>query len=119
MGKPIEFKTLCKTKDGRDLDMILREVFLKEEESKEIGFIGYLLDITELRKREEELRESRQLYYELVEGVNSIVLRMDGEGRLLSSIGLQKNYSATPDTRSSGGILWGPLFQKLNPLAGI
>ena len=82
MGKPIEFKTLCKTKDGRDLDMILREVFLKEEESKEIGFIGYLFDITELRKREEELRESRQLYYELVEGVNNIVLRMDGEGTI-------------------------------------
>jgi PAS domain S-box-containing protein len=56
-GKPIEIETFCKTKDGRELNILLREVFLEEEVSKEIGFIGYLFDITELRKQEEELRE--------------------------------------------------------------
>ena len=73
---------MCKTNDGKDLGIILREVFLKEEESKEIGFIGYLFDITELRRQEEDLRESRRSYYELVESVNSIVMRMDTKGTI-------------------------------------
>ena len=57
-GKPIEFKTLLKTKDGRELNILMKEIFLEEEVSKEIGFVGYLFDITELQKREEELKKA-------------------------------------------------------------
>jgi PAS domain S-box-containing protein len=82
LGKSIEVETLCKTKDGKDLNILLKEVFLEEEVYKDIGFVAYLIDITELRKREEELQESRQRYYELVEGVNSVIMRMDTEGEI-------------------------------------
>jgi PAS domain S-box-containing protein len=60
LGKPIEIETLCKTKDGRDLNILLKEIFLEEGVCKEIGFIGYLLDITELHRREEELKEIKE-----------------------------------------------------------
>ena len=54
MDKHIDLETRCKTKDGKSLDIVLREVFVSGEVSKEIGFVGYLMDITELRKRERE-----------------------------------------------------------------
>jgi PAS domain S-box-containing protein len=57
--KHIEFETLCKTKDGRVLNILVSEIFLEEKVSKEIGFISYDFDITKLRKREEEVKEAR------------------------------------------------------------
>jgi PAS domain S-box-containing protein len=75
LGKPVELETLCKTKDGRDLNILLKEVFLEEGVSKEIGFIGYLLDMTELRKREAELKDVISTF--------GLVLSRASEGDLL------------------------------------
>jgi PAS domain S-box/PAS domain S-box len=55
---------------------------LKKEASKNVGGISYLFDITNLRELEKELRESRQCYYDLVEGVNSVVMRMNVNGTI-------------------------------------
>jgi PAS domain S-box-containing protein len=83
MDKPIEFETLLRTKDGRDLNILLREVFLGEEISKEIGFIGYLFDITELKKREAELDEARMRLEGIVANMADALCVVDNEGKWL------------------------------------
>lgn len=47
-----------------------------------IGYQGVTRDITRRRRAEEALRVSEAKYRELVENANSIILRMDGEGRI-------------------------------------
>jgi PAS domain S-box-containing protein len=60
-GKSIEFETRMTTKEGKDKNILVREIYLSEESSKEtgIGFIGFLIDITDIMKKEEEIINSK------------------------------------------------------------
>ena len=46
------------------------------------GAIVLIEDITESKEREKALQKSKQNYYELVEGANSVILRMDAIGTI-------------------------------------
>jgi hypothetical protein len=86
---------LCKTKDGRDLNILLKEVFLEEEVSKEIGFIGYLLDMTELRKRQQEQANAvsslSKVLSKTVQGDLSAKVDTKGWSEELATIGMAIN----------------------------
>jgi PAS domain S-box-containing protein len=50
-GDRIKVETHWKRKDGKDLILLLDEIFVPQSLSKEIGFIGYLTDITGLKAK--------------------------------------------------------------------
>ena len=55
--------------------------FLVDNEVR--GILGFNIDITERKSAHDALRESEQKYRELVETANSIILRLDREGRIV------------------------------------
>jgi PAS domain S-box-containing protein len=95
MDKYIDLETRCKTKDGKNLDMALRGVFVSSEVSKEIGFVGYLIDITELRKREKEqasaISSLSKVLGEIVKGDFTARVDTRGWSEELATIGMAIN----------------------------
>ena len=67
---------------GKESVLSIDAVPLLDEEGTVNGTLALIKDITESKEREKELRESRQNYYELVEGANSIIMRMDTKGTI-------------------------------------
>jgi PAS domain S-box-containing protein len=55
---------------------------IRDDEGRIAYFEGITRDITEQKQAEEALRRSEEKYRELVENANSIILRMDKEGRI-------------------------------------
>jgi len=60
----------------------LRGVSIPEERPGEIVFNGMVLDITEQKRAEVALAESRKRYRDLIESINEIVWEIDATGRL-------------------------------------
>ncbi len=56
---------------------------LRDEQGKIVGAIESVRDITDRKDTEEALRASEAKYRELIESVNSIILRMDAQGQIL------------------------------------
>ncbi|MDD1697449.1 MAG: PAS domain-containing protein, partial [Methanoregula sp.] len=65
------------------------EVFMQGREG---GVDVYMRDITERREAEEALRESERRYKELVESANSIIIKMDKEGKISFVNEFAQNY---------------------------
>jgi PAS domain S-box-containing protein len=65
------------------------EVFMQGREG---GVDVYMRDITERRGAEEALRESERRYKELVESANSIIIKMDKEGKISFVNEFAQNY---------------------------
>ena len=61
------------------LDGMWYEVFMQGREG---GVDVYMRDITVRKQVEEELRESEKRYKELVENANSMIIKMDNEGKI-------------------------------------
>lgn len=55
---------------------------LFDQEGRRCGAIEVVRDVTEHKQAEEAVRESEQKYRELVEGANSIILRLTREGKI-------------------------------------
>jgi len=73
-----DFETLQRTRQGE-----IRNVHVTAQMTEVSGHSVYHCvwrDVTERRRAEEALRESKEKYRELVENANSIILRMDSTG---------------------------------------
>ena len=76
-----EVETRWQRKDGTVIDILMASIPIDPTDATK-GTIFTALDITERKRTESQLRSSEHRYRELVEHANSIILRMDSEGRL-------------------------------------
>jgi len=68
--------------DGRKAFFDMVRVPIIDEAGEATGLVGAFTDITERMRMEEAVRESELKYRELVENANSIILKLDMEGRI-------------------------------------
>lgn len=68
--------------NGTGRYILSTKVPLRDAQGKVIALVGIGRDITERKRMEESLRESEQKYRELVQNANSIILRLDPQGRV-------------------------------------
>ncbi|MDP8264817.1 MAG: PAS domain S-box protein [Candidatus Aceula lacicola] len=76
----IEYQ-LCK-KDGKYIYIEEHGVFLVDEQGVANRMIGTMSDVTKRKGDEKALKKSEEKYRELVQSANSIILRMDEEGKI-------------------------------------
>jgi len=69
--------------DGRQTWLRMHKIPLKDPSGRILGVLGAYEDITESREAQEALRKSESKYHELVERMNSIVLRVNGDGEVI------------------------------------
>ena len=83
------FESAHRKKDGTVMPVEVNARVL-EFDGKQVMFSA-IRDITERKQAEQVLRESEEQYRELIENVNSIVLRWSGDGRIefMNDFGLQ------------------------------
>ena len=75
--QPVRFED---RRGGMFFDVTLYPLINVEGEVERLAIFAH--DISEIRQAEQALRESRARYRQLVQGVNSVVLRWDPEGRI-------------------------------------
>ncbi|MBI5818463.1 MAG: PAS domain S-box protein, partial [Verrucomicrobia bacterium] len=68
--------------DGKRRIILTTKVPLRDAQGTVTALVGIARNITERKRVEEALRESEQKYRELVQNANSIILRMDPQGRV-------------------------------------
>jgi two-component system cell cycle sensor histidine kinase/response regulator CckA len=69
-------------RDGTSFPAAMHNSLLRDDAGRPVGMIGTVRNIVEQKAAEETLRESERKYRELVESANSVILRMDAEGRI-------------------------------------
>ncbi len=75
-----------RTKEGGELPVVLSTSLLKDEEGNTVGAVCVAKDITELKKAEEEIRESERRYRTLVETAPDIIFSLFSEEGTISSM---------------------------------
>ncbi|MFO7975061.1 MAG: PAS domain S-box protein, partial [Candidatus Hydrogenedentota bacterium] len=83
IGEAFETRQAVRFEDRRGdmfLDVTLYPIANVDGEVERLAIFAH--DISEIRHAEQALRESRARYRQLVQGVNSVVLRWDPEGRI-------------------------------------
>ena len=108
-------------RDGRVRWFLTRGTVLRDEEGTAYRLIGTSTDITEKRKAEEALRDSKERYRALVTASAQIVWRANGEGQALvpntswqehtgqsieEMLGLGWRDAIHPDDRDRGWQIW-------------
>ncbi len=76
-----------------------------------IGMLVDLLDVTEYRKMEDELRYSEKRYRDLVENVNGIIIKLDSQGDII----FWNRYAAEFFGYSETEIIGKPLLETVLP----
>jgi PAS domain S-box/PAS domain S-box/PAS domain S-box len=69
--------------DGTRHNVIFNKSTYTNAKDEVSGLVGVILDITERKRIEDDLRESEEKYRLLVEGQTDLVVKVDTEGRLL------------------------------------
>ena len=69
--------------DGHHALLYTTKIPMHDIKGRLIGVLGVGRDITDLKRAEQELRESRKQYLDLVEETPDLITRVDMEGRLL------------------------------------
>ncbi|HRZ86318.1 MAG TPA: PAS domain S-box protein [bacterium] len=80
-GRPLEFEEVVPQDDGLH-DYLSLKFPLFNAQGKAYAVCGIATDFTERKKAQAALGQSRQQYFDLVEGANSVILKMDREGRV-------------------------------------
>ncbi len=84
--------------DGRKAIFDIIRVPVLDEQGEATGLVGAFTDITERMRMEEAVRESEVKYRELVENANSIILKLDMDGRItFFNEFAQKFFGFTPE----------------------
>jgi len=117
--------------DGRQIWLRMHKIPLRDPAGRIMGVLGAYDDITESREAQEALKKSEAKYHELVERMNSIVLRVNSVGEVIfiNDFGLKffgfdraeilgKNIAQTigPSDVSQGGDwagLWGNIVDQM------
>ena len=76
------YETRVLAADGTSLDMVIHKAPFRNVDGNVAGLVGIAMDITERKAQEAAVEESERKYRELVENANSIILRLDPEGRI-------------------------------------
>ncbi|MCH2197283.1 MAG: PAS domain S-box protein [Flavobacteriales bacterium] len=71
------------SKSGKTFTSLLSASVMKNDEDETVGFMGVARDITELKKRERELRESEERYRDLFENASDLIFSIDADGRFI------------------------------------
>ena len=66
-----------KHRNGTVFPAIMHNSLVRDEHSNPIGLIGTLLDITERKKTEQELKKSEEMYRSLMEGFSHVKIGID------------------------------------------
>ena len=84
-GETTHFETEVRFrhKDGSDRTMLARGVAVRDAAGNPIQFAGVTIDITRLKRAEEELRRTTQLFQAVVDGTQDAVYIKDRDGRHL------------------------------------
>jgi PAS domain S-box-containing protein len=70
-------------RDGSYRSILTRAEAILDDAGRPYRMLGCHIDLTDHKRTERELRESESEYRNLVEGVNSVIMRMDTQGRIL------------------------------------
>lgn len=70
------------SKDGEEILALLSASFLKDSEGKVIGTLGIFRDITEKKKLEGEIIETKEYLENLLENANDIICTLDLDGNI-------------------------------------
>jgi len=78
---PSRLESAWLMKEGKERLIAWRSNVITDAQGKVTQVVGTGIDITDRKRAEEELRQSRELYHSLVEATGSVVVRVDREGR--------------------------------------
>ena len=71
------------TKEGRLFTSLLSASLIKTPEGEIVGSMGVSRDITELKKAEEELRESEERYADIFDNATDFIISVDQKGKFI------------------------------------
>lgn len=71
-------------RDGQVFPTLMHNSLLRDDAGRPIGMIGTLREVSDLKRMEDQLRESEDRYRDLVEHSQELICTHDVEGRILS-----------------------------------
>ncbi|MEN6645515.1 MAG: PAS domain S-box protein [Armatimonadia bacterium] len=87
---------------------------IKDEHGQPIGMMASFSDVTERRLAREALRKSERQYRELVENANSIILRLDRQGRMTFVNRFAQDFFGYTEEELVGRPIVGTIVPQLN-----
>ncbi|HEY8132629.1 MAG TPA: PAS domain S-box protein [Thermoanaerobaculia bacterium] len=79
-GEILAFESTWRRRDGNLIHVSQNATFTRNENGRIISYEGIVEDITERKRAQEEVRETRERYRQLVENANDIIYRCDAHG---------------------------------------
>src|SRR6266852_4829847 len=80
-GEVRGFETTWRRRDGSPLQVSLSATSSRDENDTIVSYEGTVEDITDRKRAQEEVRETRERYRQLVENANDIIYRCDAYGK--------------------------------------
>src|SRR5438105_772788 len=79
-GEVRGFETTWRRRDGTHIEVSQHAVATRDENGEIISYDGTVEDITERKRAQEQVRETRERYRQLVENASDIIYRCDSHG---------------------------------------